>query len=373
MKKRQDGMADILRAAAAQFFAAGEIREVRAYGAGRVNDTFLVTGGQGESGRFLLQRLSPEVFARPDWVMENLRVVGDHVRKKMAGERGGGFELARIRQTLDGRDYYRDSGGACWRVFSFIENSRTFDTVQGPAQAAEAGRILGQFHRLLQDLDPALLHDTLPGFHVTPRYLEQYDRAAAGRGKGTADIRFCHEFIGRRRESAHILENARQRGELRLRPIHGDPKLGNILFDAQSGRAVSLIDLDTVKPGLIQYDIGDCLRSCCNTGGEEAGPEHVAFDTGLCRHILRGYLAEAASFLTPHDCRYFQAAARLIAFELGLRFFTDYLAGSIYFKTVVPEQNLHRALVQFALTESIERQEEEISAIVRELTANRQP
>ena len=60
-------------------------------------------------------------------------------------------------------------------------------------------------------------------------------------------------------------------------------------------------------------------------------------------------------------------AIRLIAFELGLRFFTDYLAGNVYFKARHREHNLARALVQFRLTESIESQEKAIRAIIRDL------
>ena len=359
-------MADEIRTAAAQFFAAAAIRDIRAHGSGRVNETFLVTAGD-DGGRFILQRLSPAVFARPEWIMANLRVVEDHVRQKLRREPGIGFIMAQIRQTLDGRDFYRDRDGACWRMLHFIAGSRTFDTVQCPLQAAEAGRILGRFHRLISDLDPALLHDTLPGFHITPAYLARYDEVAAAGRQNTADIRYCHEFVARRRDTVHVLENARGKGELVLRPIHGDPKLSNILFDENSGVAVSLIDLDTVKPGLIHYDIGDCLRSCCNTLGEEAPPADIYFDTTLCRLILQGYLAEAGPILTPHDRRYFYDAARLIPFELGLRFFTDYLAGNIYFKTSSPEQNLHRALAQFALTASIEKQQREITRIISEV------
>jgi len=144
--------------------------------------------------------------------------------------------------------------------------------------------------------------------------------------------------------------------------------VGNLLLDRTSGRAAALIDLDTVKPGLVQYDVGDCLRSACNPEGEEpAAPEAARFDTDLCRAILQGYFAEAGAFLTEHDAEFFFDAARLIAFELGLRFFTDFLTGNVYFKTRHPAHNLHRALVQFRLLESIEAQAETIRRLIREV------
>jgi Ser/Thr protein kinase RdoA (MazF antagonist) len=181
--------------------------------------------------------------------------------------------------------------------------------------------------------------------------------------------RHCKEFVAERRVWATVLEDAKAQGELILRPIHGDPKVNNIMIDNETHEAVSIIDLDTVKPGLVHYDIGDCLRSCCNREGEETeNLEAVEFDTGLCKAILQGYLSVANGFLSKNDYDYLYDAIRLISFELGLRFFTDHLEGNVYFRALDREHNLRRALVQFKLTESIEDQESEIRAIIHDLT-----
>ena len=178
----------------------------------------------------------------------------------------------------------------------------------------------------------------------------------------------CLGFVAARRVWAGVLEEARAQGRLSLSPVHGDPKVNNVLLDTATGKAVALVDLDTVKPGLVHYDIGDCLRSGCNPWGEETEQwEAVRFDPDLGRALLQGYLAGAGGFLSDHDYHYLFAAIRLIAFELGLRFFTDYLAGNVYFKASRPEHNLARALVQFKLTESIEAQEAAIRAFIRDL------
>jgi Ser/Thr protein kinase RdoA (MazF antagonist) len=170
------------------------------------------------------------------------------------------------------------------------------------------------------------------------------------------------------RQWGSILEDAHARGELQMRAIHGDPKVNNILVDEQTGQAVSLIDLDTVKPGLVHYDIGDCLRSCCNVLGEGTTRfDEVQFDLDLCRAILEGYLSVAAGFLDAHDVAYLYPCTRQIAFELGLRFFTDHLEGDVYFKVSHRQENLHRGVVQLRLAESIEAQEPHIRAIIEEL------
>ncbi len=237
-----------------------------------------------------------------------------------------------------------------------------------PAGMPRAVSVLGQFHRLLADLNPTQLEDPLPGFHVTPLYLEKYDdtlpspaaQLRLSRQAGTAGPRLA-KFIEARRGFGPVLEQARANGELTLRLIHGDPKVSNIMIDNLTGKGTCIVDLDTVKPGLIHYDFGDALRSLANRAGEEtANLTEVAFDVELCEAFAAGYMQYAREFLTDQDRYYLYDAVRLLAFELGLRFFQDYLAGDVYFKVHYPEQNLQRARVQFRLCESIEAQENEI-------------
>lgn len=356
-------------AIARQFAFPGEILSVAEYGSGNVNDTYLVrvAGGQAIQD-FILQRLNLQVFPEPERIMHNLRVLDRHVRPKLLAHPEHRWELPAIIPCLSGADYFQDQDGALWRAQTFIADTESFATVASVSQAEEAGRALGFFHGLIHDLPAHLLHDTLPGFHVTPGYLAAYEALAASppRPDQSEQALFCHRFIAERNEAAEVLEVARVRGELLVCPIHGDPKLANILFDCTTGQAVSLIDLDTVKPGLLHYDIGDCLRSCCNAAGEEAPLTEVSFNLACCSAILRGYLPQVASFFSAADYHYIYDAVRLIAFELGLRFFSDHLAGDVYFKTRRPGQNLHRAMIQFALCQSIEAQEDTIRNIVRD-------
>jgi Ser/Thr protein kinase RdoA (MazF antagonist) len=140
------------------------------------------------------------------------------------------------------------------------------------------------------------------------------------------------------------------------------------MMDISSHQAVSIVDLDTVKPGLVHYDIGDCVRSACNQMGEDTGQwETVRFDTDIAGAVLKGYRSVAGGFLTENDFDYLFESIRLIAFELGLRFFTDYLEGNVYFRIRYPEHNLARALVQFRLTQSIEAQEAAMRSIIADI------
>ncbi len=361
-----------LFAVAEQFRTQGKIVDIREFGSGNINNTFLVTLEAAGEKHFVLQRINTQVFRRPELVMQNMRISTEHIHrrlKQLPGKGGRRWEVPRVLLAHDGSDHWLAPDRSFWRALTFIEGSRSFDTIRDAAHAGEVGYALGMFHTLLSDLPPDRLADTLEGFHITPLYLRHYDEVLAKKTPGKSpEVNYCLEFVSRRSSWAHVLENAQAQGRLFLRTIHGDPKVNNILMDTATGQAIGIVDLDTVKPGLVHYDIGDCLRSGCNPLGEETEEwETVRFETDLCRSILLGYISMARAFLTGNDFEYLFDSIRLIAFELGLRFFTDYLEGDVYFKVRRAEHNLARALVQFRLTERIESQETAIRSIIREV------
>ena len=358
-----------LQSIAEQFDFVGEVLAVERYGSGNVNDTFLVTLVSDPREKAILQKINQQVFRRPELIVLNMRAFMEHIRVtngRYVDTQGRRWETPDIIRTKNGADYWCDLKGGFWRMTTFVQGAQTYDTIRDRRHAGEIGYALGRFHSLISDLPVERLYDTLEGFHITPRYLAHYDVVVAnGALKSSPEIEYGRDFVARRRAWASVLEDAVGRGELALHPIHGDPKVNNIMIDDGTGQAVSVIDLDTVKPGLVHYDIGDCLRSCCNPLGEETeAVDAVRFEPDLCQAILEGYLAEARHFMTAKDYNYIYDAVRVIAFELGLRFFTDYLEGNVYFKTKDAEHNLRRALVQFRLTESIEVQAAAIRGIV---------
>lgn len=348
---------------AAAFALPGRIVAIKPYGSGLINDTFLVD--TDAPAKAILQRINAKVFSEPERIQANLRILLDHVRDQNNVSKSG-LRLPGLVAARDGRDFHWTAERDFWRMLTFIRDTRSTEVPADLSEAREMGVALGRFHALVSDLAPDRLHDTLPGFHVTPAYLRRFDSilSSTPQGQESSALGSCLDFIERRRSIASILEDAKCAGLLQTRVIHGDPKFSNVLFDTHSGRAVSLIDLDTVKPGLIHYDLGDCLRSCCNRAGEAGDAHSVRFDLDFCRSVLHGYFSEAASILTDQDVAFLFGAIRLIPFELGLRFLTDYLEGNVYFKFIEPEENLHRAMVQFRLVESIERQEGPIRALL---------
>lgn len=360
---------------AEQFAPSSRVIDVREFGNGNINDTYLVSTDAAERSRpeeedFVLQRINTRVFRQPRLIMRNMRTFTEHMRRR-ARDEGHRWEMPRVIQACDGLDFYIDPEGSFWRAISYVRGAQSFETIEDPGLAREVGYALGTFQYLISDLPVDKLADTLEGFHITPGYLQHFERIFSQNGyKSSPEVKYCLKFVERRRNLAYVLENAREEGRLQLRPVHGDPKVNNVMIEQSTGRAISLVDLDTVKPGLIHYDIGDCMRSGCNPLGEETERwEAVQFDPEIGAAILEGYLTPARNFLTAADYEYLYDSIRLLAFELGLRFFTDYLAGDVYFKVKHPLHNLQRALVQFKLTESIEAHEADIRQIIQSMVS----
>jgi hypothetical protein len=255
---------------ARQFDVQGRLVTVEPYGSGNVNDTYLaIFRTTFSEQRFIVQRIRKSVFPQPEVIMQNMRVLTDHCHAKLEVEAEGAdriWQLPKIIQTKAGEDWVTDADGDLWRAISQIASAQAFEKVRNPEHAHEAGIVLGHFHRMVSDLPAEKLGYALPGFHVTPGYLAKMDAALATPGgqerlHASVEAKRAVRFVEARRARCAVLEEARARGDLSLRTTHGDPKVGNIMIDEATGRGTCIVDLDTVQPGLVHYDIGDATRS----------------------------------------------------------------------------------------------------------------
>lgn len=336
-------------------FTLAKIQKIKPLGNGLINDTFLITTDDID---FVLQRINSHVFTQPELIMDNLTLLSPYVRQKKMVR----LKIPQLILSLDQQLYYKDKQNNYWRALEFIGNTVSKEVISNQHDAEQVGFALGHFHHLFSDISLDVFHDTLPGFHITPSYFQHYQSVVKQTklSDPSKDLQFCQNFIEAFQPQINVLENAKAKGLLSDRIIHGDPKLNNFLFDKQLDNIISLIDLDTVKPGLVHYDIADCLRSCCHVF------ESNSFDLDICEVILKSYLREVEGFFTDQDYVFLYSAIQLIPFELGLRFLTDYLAGNQYFKVDFPEQNLDRAVTQFCLCKNILKQERKIRQLVIE-------
>ncbi|MGZ5001077.1 MAG: phosphotransferase enzyme family protein [Methylomonas sp.] len=343
---------------ARQFGCGREAIDISPLGNGLINDTFRVATS---SGAFVLQRINDHVFPKPEQVMFNLQRLSQHIAQQSADVVH--LQIPKALPGLDGKFFFRDQENRFWRALELISPAESREQISRQTEAEQIGFALAHFHRLCGELPTELLYDTLPGFHIAPGYFQRYQTLIRQTRSVDADNRFefCRGFIEAFHGRIDVLEQAKQQGLLVERVIHGDPKLNNFLFEPDSDRIISLIDLDTVKPGLVHYDIGDCIRSCCHIA------ENNRFDLDRCESILTSYLREAGHFFNDADFDYLYEAILLIPFELGLRFFSDYLAGNLYFRVSDSDENLRRAIAQFQLCENIALQREFIEKMISDL------
>ncbi len=335
--------------------------EYSTIGQGNINDTYVIRCG---ADPFILQKINADVFPVPESVADNSARVSTYINQQPTKTED--LIFPEVLLTLDGKNYHKHDDGSVWRAQKMIGNGEVFEYISNINQANQIGQCLARFHQQVTGLSPDTLEIVLPGFHHLPGYLHNYDKVqAAYTDERNEEILWCAEMVEEIRSEGDFFIQALEKGDLSLRVVHGDPKVSNIIFDRNTGKALSVIDLDTVGPGLVLQDIGDSLRSCCLTGSEDGHNQEINCNVDIVEAVLRGYSQHMS--LSEFEKEAIFDTLRLITFELGLRFFTDYLAGDVYFKTTFPKENLRRACNQFKLVNSIIRQRDIICSLTSKL------
>jgi hypothetical protein len=361
-----------LRQISEQFQIFGEFIDAEPFGNGHINDSYVATYDQGGARiRYLHQRINHLVFKDPELLMENFRRVTEHIWRGLH-ERSVPDRSRRcltLVPTHEGMFYWQEASGNFWRTCVFIEKATTYDVIESPRQAYEAARAFGFFQKQVSDLGGSRLHETIPDFHHTPKRFAALEAAIAADPLNRAvsartEIRFALE----RKEICSVLLDLLAEGKIPERITHNDTKLNNVLLDLDTGEGLCAIDLDTVMPGLALYDFGDLVRSATSPAAEdERDLSKVFMQMDMFEALARGYLSSGAEFLTPLEIELLPFAGKLISFEIGLRFLTDYLLGDGYFKIHREGQNLDRCRTQFKLVQSIEEQEEAARSFVSQV------
>jgi len=351
-----------------RFEIKGRFANATAYGSGHINDTFLVhceTAG-GQPHRYIAQRINDRIFQNIPALMDNVKRVTEHLARKAApSERTRQLTLI---PAHDGAPYARDAGGAWWRVYAFIEGAHTVDRVTTLDQAREAARAFGDFQAQLSDLPGPRLHETILSFHHTRSRFDGFCVALSCDTLGRAasaqpEINYALSLEA----DCDRLLTLLARGEVSERITHNDTKINNVMLDDATGRAVAVIDFDTLMPGLPLYDFGDMVRTATSsTLEDDPEPANMRFELPLFEALVEGYLGSAVGpVLNATERSLLGFAGKLMTYETALRFLTDYLEGDVYFKTQYPEHNLVRARTQLALVRSITAQTDAINSILQ--------
>ena len=332
------------------------------YGCGHINQTFLVVTDTGR--RYILQKLNGAVFPDPEGLMENVVAVTAFIAGKASDPR----ESLRLIPTLEGAFYRKDDDGHIWRVYDYVENSICLQAPEQPEDFYQSAIAFGTFQNRLADFPAHTLHETIPNFHNTPdRYRKFKEAVQADKCGRASGVEPEIQFVLAREEEAGELQRLRQSGALPTRVTHNDTKLNNVMLDADTRKALCVIDLDTVMPGLAAYDFGDSIRFGAATAAEdEKDLRKMEMSLEAFETFARGFL-HACPNLTALERQTLPLGAKIMTLECGIRFLTDYLDGDHYFSIHRPEHNLDRARTQFKLVEDMERKWDDMAAIVARL------
>ena len=358
-----------LQEIASQFALEGAITAIDSLGEGFINDTFIVRTA-GDAPDYILQRKNKSIFPDVPAMMENIRKVTDHIRRRVAAAGGDPRrEAMTVVATRDGKLYHVDAQGEYWAVSVFISDTIAYNKADSPELARKGGEGIGKFQAQLADFTEPLA-ETIKGFHNIRHRFVQWDEAlrrdAAGRVKDLAEE---IGWIESRRDEMLSFWSKVEDGTIPTHVTHNDTKINNILFDRQ-GRVLCVIDLDTVLRSPCFNDFGDAIRTYANHGREDdENFDDVWLDMAMFRGFAEGYLSEARAFLTPAETDALAFSVRYITYEQVLRFLMDYLDGDTYYKIKSPDHNLVRTRAQYALLRSAEERYDAMRAIVAELAA----
>ena len=331
------------------------------FGNGHINKTFRIVCDGGKE--YILQRINRVAFHHPEQLIENIDAVSDFISRKHVS-----LECIHLLMSDQGRKFYIDDDGEYWRVYVFISGGVCLEMPRTCRDFYEAAEAFGTFQRALADFPAQTLHETIPHFHDTVDRIRQLRQSVALDPLGrAAEVQPEIAFVLTREHELGTLCRMQAAGELPLRVTHNDTKLNNVLLDSETGRARSVLDLDTVMPGLSAYDFGDAVRFGASTAAEdEKDLSKVTVDLDLYRAFLEGYLDACGDELTLQEIEVLPIGAKIMTAEVGMRFLKDYIDGDLYFKTEYPAQNLDRCRTQLRLVSEMERKWDSMLAILRQ-------
>ncbi|MCH5249247.1 MAG: aminoglycoside phosphotransferase family protein [Lachnospiraceae bacterium] len=337
---------------------------------GHINDTYLLTFHIADLGQVktILQRINKEVFKYPEELMENVMGVTSYLREHII-ENGGNpeRETLNVIPTTKGKPCYLDSYGDYWRSYKYVTDATSYDLVEKPEHFYESAVAFGNFQRLLADYPVETLHETIKGFHDTKARLNTFQRIVEADPLGRASlVQKEINFVLERKELADVFPKLFFEGKIPLRVTHNDTKLSNVLIDNKTDKAICVVDLDTVMPGFTMNDFGDSIRFGASTAAEdEPDLDKVDFSLELFELYTNGYITGCGGQLTKQEIALLPMGAKMMTYESGIRFLTDYLQGDTYFKIHRANQNLDRCRTQLKLLYKMENQWDIMNEIVK--------
>ena len=256
---------NLLRSVVGNYYPEKRILSIEEFESGNINNTYKVNLVDSiETKSFVLQNINNYVFSNPELITQNWKTISDHIQPKLYQPQESflerRWETPMLIPITNLDKYVCKYSDRFWRAITYIDLSKNYDSVLDPNHAYEIGLALGYFHYLLLDLPNKKLFTSLANFHDTPLLLSSLDSRASNQQTHYRDcvkmrLNYIQKLITKYRPLAFSLKDAISIGELQIRPIHGDPKTNNFMFDVFTNNAIAVIDFDTVQPGIIHYDL----------------------------------------------------------------------------------------------------------------------
>lgn len=358
----------IIKEVCQRFNIKGEYQRFEVINSGHINTTYRVffirNGGTKD---YILQRVNTYVFQDPVGVMGNIAAVTEFIRAKIKQKQSTAKRnVLHYCVTDEGKHYTLMEDGGFWRCCRYIDDSIAFEQTDDLKVIEGAGKAFGEFQLYLADFPVEKLSIVIPHFHNTVRRYEAFRDAI--KEDAEKRVAFLQEEIDgyiQLEEIATQLYKMQRANVLPLRVTHNDTKISNILFDEKTHEHLSVIDLDTVMPGLVACDFGDALRVCASTGKEdEADLSKVAMDMSKYEAFTRGFVGVTKGSLTDAERDTLALGAVAMTVECGMRFLTDYINGDKYFKIHYPDQNLVRARCHLVLARDMIKKLDQMQDLV---------
>lgn len=316
---------------------------VEPFGSGLINQTYKVTGADGSV--FVLQEVNKIFDPR---IHDNIALVTRRLSR-------AGLVTPRLLETRGGSKWVEiGDEPRVFRLMTYIDGV-SFDVAQSLEQVWSAGRLIGRFHLALDGFEEQIRVLRL-GVHDTAAHLARLEEAV--------EIGREHRLYGEVVELATAIgrgvEDLPPLPKMPRRVCHGDLKLNNILFEGaeppERDRALALIDLDTIAPMELAYELGDAWRSWCNTAGEDQSSGR--FDLDIFTASLEGYAEGLGRRLSDDEVRALLHGVEWVSLELAARFAADAIFecyfGYDHSRFDRPgEHNLLRARGQWSLHQAI--------------------
>lgn len=351
-------MEEKLKSLAEYFLIEGEPIRFSHIGNGHINETFKITTSTGH--QYILQKINTEIFKNPDGLMDNMVGITEYLHSK-------GYDDRHAMTVIRAKDLkpYHCTDGTYWRVVLFIKDSICLQSPRTKEDFRESAIGFGRFQNDLINYPVEKLVDTIPGFHNTENRFKQLHEAILNdAARRVESVRAEIDFLLEREKDASYLLAMQKEGILPTRVTHNDTKLNNVLLDAKTYKALCVIDLDTVMPGLNSYDYGDAIRFGASTAAEdEKDLSKVKLDLEMVESFTDGFI-KACPGLTEEEKKALPWGARIITLEQACRFLTDYLNGDIYYHTKYAGQNLDRTRTQIKLVAEIEDNWSKINSFI---------